>query len=110
MRKTRYGLVLFAILMLLGPALVRAQAPATARPGALGEAENAIDDAALTTKVKTILATNKVTSKYKLHVSSNRGVVTLSGHIGSLSNAHYAAALVRKVNGVRGVRNHLQTP
>ncbi|HLH77380.1 MAG TPA: BON domain-containing protein [Candidatus Binataceae bacterium] len=110
MPKTRYGILLLGILMLVSPTLAHAQGSATARPGALGEAENAIDDAALTTKVKTILATNKVTSKYKLHVSSSRGVVTLSGHIGSLSNAHYAVALVRKINSVRGVRNHLQTP
>ena len=110
MQKARYGIGLLAILLLLSPAPARAQATATSNPGALGEAEGAISDAALTTKVKSILATNKITSKYKLHVSSNQGVVTLSGHIGSPENAHYAAGLVRKVNGVRGVSNHLQTP
>lgn len=110
MRKARYGIGWLALLLLLSPALVRAQATGASNPGVLGEAESAISDAALTTKVKSILATNKITSKYKLHVSSNQGVVTLSGHIGSSENAHYAAGLVRRVNGVRAVSNHLQSP
>lgn len=104
-------------LALLGSLLVLGclSAPGVARTednghNVISEAANTISDAALTTKVKAVLETNKVAREYKVHVHSNQGAVTLTGHVGSPKNANYIASVVRNVSGVKEVHNELMTP
>lgn len=107
----KFGTALIGSLLVLGclsvPSALRA---ANDGHSVISEAAHTISDAALTTKIKAVLETNKVAREYKVHVDSNRGTVTLTGHVGSSKNADYIANVVRNVSGVTEVRNELATP
>lgn len=66
-----------------------------------------IDDATITTKVKAKLLDDPTTHGLKIDVDTSRGVVELSGNVGSATEQNRAIALARSVDGVRGVRNDL---
>jgi osmotically-inducible protein OsmY len=100
------GSLLIGVLM-SAPALAQ---PANSARHMLNEATGEVSDAALTTKVKTVLETNKVARRYKIDVDSNHGTVTLKGHVGSAGNASYIAQLAQNVHGVKQVDNELKTP
>lgn len=104
------GIALIGSLLMLGCLSMPGVARAASGHSVIGEAANTIGDAALTTKIKAVLETNKVAREYKVHVDSNQGTVTLTGHVGSPKNADYIARLVRNVSGVKEVRNELATP
>lgn len=67
-----------------------------------------IDDAAITTKVKSEMIADKEVSAHEIHVKTNRGVVHLTGTVQSRAEANKAAAIARKVAGVRGVENDIE--
>jgi osmotically-inducible protein OsmY len=69
-----------------------------------------IGDAALTTKVKSTLMSNKQTRKYEIHVESDHGTVTIDGTVGSSAKAKYVGEVVAGVSGVRNVQNKLTWP
>lgn len=98
--------LLLACMMVCAPVV----AQASDSHSMLNEAANEVGDAALTTKVKAVLDTNKIARNYKIHVSSEKGTVTLSGHVGSPSNAAYIARVVESIHGVKEVNNRLATP
>lgn len=72
-------------------------------------AENQISDAALTTKVKSALFSDKDTRHYAahIHVDSSDGVVTLTGIVPNATAASSAQSVSRSVSGVKLVRNDL---
>jgi hyperosmotically inducible protein len=65
-------------------------------------------DAALTSKVHTALA-NDVGLKTlsSINVDSDKGVVTLKGQVDSADVKQRAAAVAKKVSGVKSVKNEL---
>jgi len=65
-------------------------------------------DAALTTRVKTRLASHQGLSSFSIHVSTDKGVVTLSGTVGSRAASELAAQVASKTDGVRIVINKLK--
>ena len=68
-----------------------------------------IDDATVTAKVKTAIATDVgVKAAANVNVETNRGVVQLSGFADSDDQASRAAAAAKKVNGVRSVKNDIR--
>jgi osmotically-inducible protein OsmY len=68
----------------------------------------AADDAALTAKVKAKIAAEAgLKDAAKIDVTTNRGVVQLSGFVESLDELKRAAEAARKVEGVQQVRNDL---
>jgi hyperosmotically inducible periplasmic protein len=68
----------------------------------------AVDDAAITTKVKYELAEDVKFSTLKtVQVDTNRGEVTLTGKVHSKQEKKYAGVLARKVKGVSKVHNML---
>jgi hyperosmotically inducible protein len=69
-----------------------------------------LSDAALTTKVKSVLLSDARTRKYSIHVESDEGKVTLDGAVESPSDAKYARTVVASVHGVRAVHNKLTWP
>ena len=69
-----------------------------------------MSDATLTTKVKSTLLDNERTRKYRIHVESDHGNVTIDGAVGSRSKAKYVASVVASVSGVRSVNNKLSWP
>jgi osmotically-inducible protein OsmY len=70
--------------------------------------KHTVEDEALEAKVKSILDENKDTRNIgTIHVDASRGVVTLSGGVGSKLEAIRAAQVASEVTGVKRVRNDL---
>jgi osmotically-inducible protein OsmY len=68
----------------------------------------AVDDTAITTKVKSAFATDKEVSAMAVHVKTTNGRVQLSGKVKSYDEKRKAEDVARRVAGVTGVENDLQ--
>lgn len=66
-----------------------------------------IDDASITAQVKMALLFNRSTSAFKTGVTTNDGVVTLSGKTSSAAGKDLAAKIANDVNGVTKVLNNM---
>ena len=67
-----------------------------------------VDDAALTTAVKTKLAADKLSSLTRVDVDTNDGTVSLNGVVESSDQRARAQELASQVNGVNRVINNIQ--
>ena len=67
-----------------------------------------IDDATITTRVKTALLNDPVIDATKIEVDTSAGVVTLRGFVKSKEEETKAIELTRHVVGVRDVKSSLQ--
>jgi osmotically-inducible protein OsmY len=67
-----------------------------------------IDDATVTTRVKTVLINDPGIEPQRIDVGTVRGVVTLSGHVRTREEESKAIALARGVRGVADVKSTLQ--
>jgi len=75
---------------------------------AAGRTNRALDDATITTRVKTALINGPVDSIARIDVETRQGVVTLSGRVNSKDEEAKAIALARTVKGVTDVKSTLQ--
>lgn len=66
-----------------------------------------VDDATITTRVKSRIAANEGLTAMNVDVDTEGGVVTLFGQVNSRQQAEEAARLARETQGVRGVRNRI---
>jgi len=97
MKRTRLSVSLMAILLAL---------PLLAACGkTVGET---IDDATITTRVKTAFVNDPIVGALRIDVDTFKGVVTLSGRVKSKEEEAKAIELARKINGVSDVRSTLQ--
>jgi len=95
----RYPTAILLALILIAPLLV----------GACGKTVGeTIDDATLTTRVKTSLLNDPEVGGLRIDVDTFKGVVTLSGAVKSAAERDKAIALARKINGVKDVKSTLQ--
>jgi hyperosmotically inducible protein len=67
-----------------------------------------IDDATITTRVKTALLNDPDVAGLKIDVDTTVGVVTLSGIVKSKDEEAKAIAIARRIGGVKDVRSTLQ--
>ena len=67
-----------------------------------------IDDATITTRVKTSLLNDPDVGGLRIDVDTFKGVVTLSGRVKSKEEETKAVALARKIGGVTEVKSSLQ--
>ena len=67
----------------------------------------AMDDATITTRVKTVLLNDPQVAATKIDVSTTGGVVTLSGSVQSKAEETRAIELTRQITGVRDVKSTL---
>ena len=67
-----------------------------------------IDDATITTRVKTSLLNDPDVGGLRIDVDTFKGVVTLSGRVKSKEEEAKAVALARKIGGVTEVKSSLQ--
>ena len=67
-----------------------------------------IDDATITTRVKTALLNDKDVAGLKIDVDTTLGVVTMSGVVRSRNEEQRAIQLARGIPGVKDVRSTLQ--
>jgi osmotically-inducible protein OsmY len=65
------------------------------------------DDASITAQVKTVLLNDPQVNATKIDVSSQNGVVTMSGTVRSKADEDRAVQLARQVRGVKDVKSSL---
>jgi hyperosmotically inducible protein len=71
--------------------------------------ETYVKDSAITTKVKTKLAAEKVSSLAKIHVDTdNKGMVVLTGTAENQQAVDKAATIARDTEGVTSVQNNVK--
>jgi hyperosmotically inducible protein len=70
----------------------------------------AVEDTALTTKVKTALHDDAATKDSTIHVTTVAAVVTLRGKVASGEISDKAQAIAQNTSGVKGVKNKLKFP
>lgn len=66
-----------------------------------------IDDATITTKIKSDLATDTKVSATEVHVKTYKGVVDLSGFVNSEAEISEAGRVAEQVSGVKSIHNNL---
>ena len=66
-----------------------------------------VDDAAITTRIKSAYAADKAVAATAISVETLNGTVMLSGFAKSAAEKTTAEALARKVDGVKSVKNEL---
>jgi hyperosmotically inducible protein len=67
-----------------------------------------IDDATITTRVKTAYINDPVIGGLRIDVDTFKGVVTLSGRVKSKTEEAKAIEIARTIGGVRDVKSTLQ--
>jgi len=67
-----------------------------------------VDDAWITTKVKSEILTEPTLKVAQINVETYKGVVQLSGFVDSAASRDKAVAVARGVKGVASVKNDLQ--
>ena len=98
MRKRQYSVFLLAV-VLIAPLLLAACGKT------VGET---IDDATITTRVKTAYINDPVVGALRIDVDTFKGVVTLSGQVKSKEEEQKAIQLARGIRGVTEVKSTLQ--
>ena len=98
MRKRQYSVFLLAV-VLIAPLLLAACGKT------VGET---IDDATITTRVKTAYINDPVVGALRIDVDTFKGVVTLSGQVKSKEEEQKAIQLARQIRGVTDVKSTLQ--
>ena len=99
MKRYSYTTVILLVTALLAPLLL------TACGKSVGDT---IDDATVTTRVKTALLNDPDVGGLRIDVDTFKGVVTLSGRVKSKEEEAKAVAIARKIGGVSDVKSTLQ--
>lgn len=66
-----------------------------------------VDDATITTQIKSRWIENREVDAASIHVETLNGTVLISGFAKNANEKATAEAIARKVNGVRSVRNEI---
>jgi len=67
-----------------------------------------VDDAWITSKVKSKMVADDTVKARDITVNTSKGVVTLSGTVGSWEESNKAAEIAHSIKGVTEVENHLR--
>ena len=67
-----------------------------------------VDDAVITTKVKTAIFDQPTLKSAEINVETFKGVVQLSGFVSSADNAKVAVQTAQAVGGVKSVKNDMR--
>jgi osmotically-inducible protein OsmY len=101
MKKRNRFIGYFVLLMLIA---AFAACASTSKQSSVGEY---IDDSVITTKVKTLLATDDFLKSFQIGVETYKGSVQLSGFVATQKAADKAEEITRGVKGVESVKNDL---
>jgi osmotically-inducible protein OsmY len=66
-----------------------------------------VDDSVITTKIKSLLAEEDFLKSFEIGVETRKGIVQLSGFVGSQEAINKAGQIAKSVNGVTSVKNDL---
>jgi osmotically-inducible protein OsmY len=106
---TRKLLLLVCLASIALPACAGGGQAVRATPASSAPA-GVMDDATITTRVKTVLLNDPQVAATKIDVSTAGGIVTLSGTVKSKADETRALELARQVTGVREVKSTLVVP
>ena len=99
MKRLRFVPTVLLALCLIAPLLL----------GACGKTiGETIDDATITTRVKTAYINDPIVGALRIDVDTFKGLVTLSGRVKSKEEETKAIALARMISGVTDVKSTLQ--
>ena len=101
MKKRNMFIGCFMILMMIATLVACAS---TSKQSGTGEY---VDDSVITTKVKTMLASDDFLKSFEIGVETYKGIVQLSGFVDSQNAKDKAGQIARGVGGVNSVRNNL---
>jgi len=99
MRKTGYATNMLLVVAVIAPLLLMACGKT------VGET---IDDATITTRVKTALLNDPDVGGLRIDVDTFKGLVTLSGSVKTAAERDKAVAIARRIGGVTDVKSTLQ--
>lgn len=80
---------------------------ATTDQSTTAQAAGALDDAAITAKVKTAFVAEPDLKALQINVDTKNGTVTLSGQVDSEQHKEHAAQVAQGIEGVKAVDNKL---
>jgi osmotically-inducible protein OsmY len=100
--KKRRGVIGCLILIVFVAAL--AACASTSQKSSTGEY---VDDAVITTKVKSLLAADDFLKSFQISVETYKGVVQLSGFVNSQAAVDKAVKIAKSVQGIKSVKNDL---
>jgi len=101
MKQLKYIATLFFAVLLISAA----GCASTSKSEGTGEY---VDDTVITTKVKTAIFNEPTLKSAEINVETFKGVVQLSGFVGTQANIYKAAEVARGVKGVTNVRNDMR--
>jgi hyperosmotically inducible protein len=101
MKKSYIVIRFLVVLMMIAAFLACASTPKQESTGEY------IDDSVITAKIKTQLATDDFLKSFEIRVESRKGIVQLSGFVGSQNAVDKAGKIAGAVEGVKSVRNNL---
>ena len=99
MRNSRYATSFLLVAVLIVPLLLAACGKSVG---------DTVDDATITTRVKTALLNDPDIGGLRIDVDTFKGVVTLSGRVKSEAERGKAVAIARRIGGVTDVKSTLQ--
>lgn len=99
MKRPSYATAVLLVIALVAPLLL------TACGKSVGET---IDDATITTRVKTALLNDPDVGGLRIDVDTFKGVVTLSGAVKTAEERDKAIAIAKRIGGVTDVKSTLQ--
>ncbi len=100
--KTKNRFIGYCVLLIL--ILTFAACASTSKQESTGDY---VDDSVITTKVKSLLATDDFLKSFQIGVETYKGTVQLSGFVNSSQASAKAVALANSVDGVKSVKNSL---
>ena len=99
MKRTGTTALLLAVaIMAIGLGACRSTQPAKVQ----------FDDSAITTAVKASFIADPIVKVLEVNVTTNEGVVVLTGRVKTAGESAQAEKLARNTNGVKGVRNMIK--
>jgi osmotically-inducible protein OsmY len=101
MRKRNIFISYLVMLMLIATFVACASTPKQESTG------DYVDDSVITTKVKALLAKDDFLRSFEIGVETRKGVVQLSGFVGTQDAVNKAGQIASGVGGVKSVRNDL---
>jgi osmotically-inducible protein OsmY len=66
-----------------------------------------VDDSVITTKVKSLLASDDFLKSFQIGVETYQGTVQLSGFVNSQNAVDKAGEITRSVKGIKSIKNNL---
>jgi osmotically-inducible protein OsmY len=101
MKKRNLFIRCFVLMMLIASFVACAS---TSKQEGAGEY---VDDSVITTKVKSLIAADDFLKSFQISVETYKGIVQLSGFVGTQMAVNKAGEIARGVQGVKSVKNNL---